>query len=304
MKAGRAENGYLQPMIRLVTTLSNGYNAKMMDYYKHFAVTPGAKVKLADIDPDFTGTYKNHKAARAEIERNTVRLRELQEVLYAEHKRSLLVCLQAMDAGGKDGTITHVLGAMNPQGCKVCSFKKPVGVELDHDFMWRAYRDLPVKGEVAIFNRSYYEDVLVTRVHGLVPQNTLSKRYDQINAIEKHLSENGTHILKFFLHISKDEQMERFKERLDDPSKHWKISATDYSERERWDDYRKAFEAMLSKCSTDQAPWFIIPANHKWFRNLAVSQIVVEYLEGLHMKFPPPAVNIDQFRKCNTKATK
>lgn len=275
-----------------------------MDYSKRFLVAPGSKVKLRGIDPGFTGKHESHKAARDAIEKNMESLRDLQELLYAEHKRSLLICLQAMDAGGKDGTIAHVLAAMNPQGCKVYSFKKPAGVELDHDFMWRAYRDMPAKGDVAIFNRSHYEDVLAARVHKLVPASTLEKRYGEINAIERHLSENGTHILKFYLHISKDEQLKRFKDRLDDPSKHWKISENDYKERQYWDDYMEAFETMLSRCSTPYAPWFIIPANHKWFRNLAVSQIVVEYLKGLNMHFPPPHADINKIRKQYHRAKK
>ncbi len=232
------------------------------------------------------------------------RLAQLQELLYAEHKRSLLICLQAMDAGGKDGTISHVVGAMNPQGCHVHSFKKPAGEELEHDFMWRAYRDLPARGEVAIFNRSHYEDVLAAKVHNLAPPKIILQRYGEINAIEKHLSENGTHILKFYLHIGKDEQLKRFKDRLDDPARHWKISAGDYSERERWGDYMVAFEDMLSNCSTAGAPWFIIPANHKWFRNFAVAQILIEYLEGLHMKFPAPTVDMAKIRKQYQKAKK
>lgn len=264
------------------------------NYFQQFLVKPGSKVRLRDIDPDFEDKHEDEARAQKATKRNVKRLRELQELLYAEHKRSLLICLQAMDAGGKDGVIRHVLGAMNPQGCKVYPFRQPTSVELDHDFMWRAYRDVPAKGEVAIFNRSHYEDVLVVRVHDLVPGKVIESRYEQINAIEKHLCENGTHILKFFLHISKDEQLKRFKDRLDDPAKHWKISESDYTERKRWDDYMEAFETMLSKCSNHHAPWFIIPANHKWFRDLAVSQIIVEYLEGLKMQSPPPAVDLDQ----------
>ncbi|MDE3061299.1 MAG: polyphosphate kinase 2 family protein, partial [Pseudomonadota bacterium] len=272
--------------------------------FQQFQVKPGAKVRLRDVDPGFKGKHTDEESAKEETARNAERLRELQELLYAEHQRSLLICLQAMDAGGKDGTIRHALGAMNPQGCKVYSFKKPVGVELDHDFMWRAYRDVPAKGDVAIFNRSHYEDVLAARVHKLVPTDVIERRYGEINAIEKHLSENGTHILKFFLHISKNEQLKRFKDRLDDPTKHWKISESDYTERARWDDYQEAFEIMLSRCSAAEAPWFVIPADHKWFRNLAVSQILVEYLEGLKMQFPKPAVDIDTIRKQYHQAKK
>jgi PPK2 family polyphosphate:nucleotide phosphotransferase len=268
-----------------------------MNYSKTFLVKPGSKVKLYDIDTDFTGKHENKEAALKIIERNDLRLRELQELLYAEHKRSLLICLQAIDTGGKDGVISHVLGAMNPQGCRVAPFRQPTSLERDHDFLWRAHRDVPAIGEVTIFNRSHYEDVLTVRIHNLVPGAVWSKHYGQINDFEKSLCENGTHILKFFLHISKDEQLKRFKARLDDPTKHWKISESDYTERERWDDYVEAFDDMLTKCSTGHAPWFIIPANHKWFRDLAISQIMVDYLEGLKMKFPEPSVNIDQIRK-------
>lgn len=268
-----------------------------MSYWQQFMVKPGSKIHLSDIDPNFKGNYKNKQAAVKDTQRYAEKLRDLQELLYAEHKRSLLICLQAVDAGGKDGTIRHVIGAMNPQGCKVASFKQPNGLEQDHDFLWRAHRDVPGRGEVTVFNRSHYEDVLVVRVHNLVPKAVWSKRYEQITDFEKILSENNTHILKFFLHISEEEQLERFGDRLNDPSKHWKISAADYAERDYFTDYMQAFEAMLGKCSTQEAPWFIIPANHKWFRDLAVSQILVEYLEGLSMMLPQPSVDIEQIRR-------
>ena len=268
-----------------------------MNYAERFLVKPGSKGKLSGIDPDFKDAHVSKKDALKIIERNNLRLRKLQELLYAEHKRSLLICLQAIDTGGKDGTIRHVIAAMNPQGCNVASFKPPTSLEHDHDFLWRAHRDMPSKGNVTVFNRSHYEDVLVVRIRAEVAKSVWSKRYDQINEMEKYLSANDTHIIKFFLHISKDEQLKRFKERLDDPSKHWKIAESDYTDRGRWDDYVQAFDDMLSKCSTEHAPWYVIPANHKWFRDLAVSQILVEYLEGLQMKFPAPSVNIDQIRK-------
>ena len=275
-----------------------------MNYFQRFIVKPGTKVKLSDIDPDFTDKHESKKDAADIIEHNALRLRELQELLYAEHKRSLLICLQAIDTGGKDGTINHVLSAMNPQGCRVAAFRQPTTLEKDHDFLWRAHRDVPAKGEVTIFNRSHYEDVLVVRIHNLVPKSVWQTRYAQINAMEKILYENDTHILKFYLHIGKDEQLKRFKERIDDPSKRWKIRATDYAERERWDEYMKAFQDALSKCSTFHAPWFIIPANHKWFRNLAISRILVEFLEGQNMKYPPPSVDMDEIRKQYQKAKK
>jgi PPK2 family polyphosphate:nucleotide phosphotransferase len=272
-----------------------------MSYSKRFRVKPGTKVKLHEIDPDFKDDYEGHEDVRDEIAAHARRLRELQELLYVERKHALLICLQAMDAGGKDGTINHVLGAMNPQGCKVISFKQPTDVERDHDFLWRIHKQVPIKGEVAVFNRSHYEDVLVPRVHKQLSRDALADRYDQINAFEDTLEDAGTHILKFFLHISKDEQLKRFKDRLDDPSKHWKISLADYSERKRWDDYIEAFEEALSRCSKKRAPWFVIPANYKWFRNLAVSRIVVEFLDDLKMQAPVPTVDLEEIRKAYEK---
>jgi PPK2 family polyphosphate:nucleotide phosphotransferase len=266
-------------------------------YVKRFVVTPGAEVKLKDIDPGFKDHHKSHKEAADEIEHLQKKLRNLQELLYADGRRSLLICLQGMDTGGKDGTINHILGAMNPQGCRVVGFRQPSAAELAHDFLWRIHRAVPSRGEVAIFNRSHYEDVLVVRVHNLVPKSVWSRRYEQINAFERGLVEANTHILKFYLHISKQEQLSRFKQRLDDPAKQWKISEADYTERKFWGDYAAAYEDVLSRCSTEHAPWFIIPSDHKWFRNLAVARIVVEYLEGLDMKFPAPSVDLDHIRR-------
>jgi PPK2 family polyphosphate:nucleotide phosphotransferase len=268
-----------------------------MNYLDRFKVQPGTNVKLKDIDPSFKGHHDGHKEATDEIEHYQEKLRELQELLYADGRRSLLICLQAMDSGGKDGTINHVLGAMNPQGCRVAAFKQPTAEELAHDFLWRVHSAAPRRGGVAIFNRSHYEDVLVVRVHDLVDKVVWSRRYDRINAFEKELAEDDTHILKFYLHISKEEQLKRFKDRLDDPTKQWKISESDYKERSFWDEYMKAYEEALSRCSTEHAPWFIIPADHKWFRNLAVSRIVVEHLERMNMDFPSPTVDIDHIRK-------
>lgn len=268
-----------------------------MHYRDKFIVEPGSKVKLDRIDAAYKDKHEDQSFAQAEIETNTQKLRELQYLMYAEDKRSLLVILQAMDAGGKDGTINHVLGNMNPQGARVYGFKVPTVEEAAHDFLWRIHQAVPRRGQVAIFNRSHYEDVLISRVHNLVPKEVWSKRFDLINDFEKNLVDNGTHILKFYLHISEDEQLRRFKQRLDDPARHWKISESDYAEREYWNEYTKAFEDVLSQCSTKHAPWFIIPANHKWFRNLAVSQIVVETLEELKMAFPRPTVDIGEIRK-------
>jgi PPK2 family polyphosphate:nucleotide phosphotransferase len=268
-----------------------------MKYSKMFRVEPGSKVNLAQVDAGFTDTHESHAHALPEIEVFTKKLRELQYLMYAEGQRSLLICLQGRDAAGKDGTINHVLGAMNPQGCRVTGFKVPSTEEAAHDFLWRYHRAAPARGQVAIFNRSHYEDVLVVRVHALVPKAVWSKRYEHINQFEKLLYDNGTQILKFYLHIDPEEQLERFKQRIDDPARHWKISDGDYAERPFWDAYSEAFEEALGRCSTDHAPWFIIPSNHKWFRNLAISRIVAEALESLNMRFPEPTVDIDAIRK-------
>jgi len=268
-----------------------------VSYLERFRVSPGASVKLKDIDPAFKDHHTDHAQAAEEIAHYQKKLRELQDLLYAERRYSLLICLQAMDTGGKDGTINHVLGSMNPLGCRVAAFRQPSAEEASHDFLWRAHRAAPARGEVVIFNRSHYEDVLVVRVHHLVPKDVWSCRYERINTFEKGLVEHDTHILKFFLYISKDEQLARFKERLDEPAKHWKISEADYKERSFWDDYMAAYEDALSRCSTPHAPWFVIPADHKWFRNLAVARIVVEHLEGLKMKYPKPSVDIEEIRR-------
>lgn len=273
----------------------------MVKYSDKFRVEEGNTVRLDKIDAGFKNKY-DQTSAQVEIERYTKRLRELQYLLYAEGKRSLLIILQAMDAGGKDGTINHVFSSMNPQGARVYGFKVPSAEEASHDFLWRIHQAAPQRGQVAIFNRSHYEDVLVSRVHDLVPRKVWKKRFELINDFEQNLVESGTHILKFYLHISADEQLRRFKQRIDDPARHWKISEADYKERERWDDYTKAFEDALGRCSTKHAPWFIIPANHKWFRNLAVSQIVVEALESLKMEFPASSVDIKEIKEKYHKA--
>ena len=268
-----------------------------MSYLERFRVRPGARVRLADIDPSFKDRHESQDAAAAEIEQYRKRLVDLQEMLYVERRRSLLICLQGLDTAGKDGTIKHILSAMNPQGCTVAPFRQPTPREEAHDFLWRVHRATPARGEVAIFNRSHYEDVLVVRVHGLVPKSVWSRRYDRINAFEQGLADQGTQILKFFLHISSEEQLARFKARLEDPTKQWKISEADYEERKSWDEYVTAYEEALSRCSTEQAPWFIIPANHKWFRNLAVGRILVEHLEGLKLTYPKPTVDLEHIRR-------
>ena len=268
-----------------------------MNYSNKFRVKPGSKVNLNKVDASFKDKHESHEQALPEIEAYDQKLHDLQYLMYAEGECSLLICLQGRDAAGKDGTINHVLTAMNPQGCTVTGFKVPSKEEAAHDFMWRYHKATPEKGHVAIFNRSHYEDVLIQRVHNLVPKSIWSKRYDHINNFEKLLHDNGTHILKFYLHIDAEEQLERFKTRIVDPVRHWKISDGDYAERPFWDAYTEAFEAALSKCSTEHAPWFIIPSNHKWFRNLAISQIVSEALESLNMKFPEPTVDINEIKK-------
>ena len=252
---------------------------------RQLRVKPGSRVKLVDRHANDTHGYNKDKAAR-ELEQHQARMAELQELLYACKKQALLIILQALDAGGKDGTIRHVMSGVNPQSCQVTSFKQPTAEELGHDFLWRIHKAVPIKGNIGIFNRSHYEDVLVVRVHKLVPKSVWSRRYAYINGFERVLADSGVTILKFFLHISKEEQKRRFEERLADPSKMWKANPGDFEERKLWDDYIDAFEDALSKCSTEVAPWHVIPADKKWFRNLAVSQIIVEALESLHLKYP------------------
>jgi PPK2 family polyphosphate:nucleotide phosphotransferase len=259
-------------------------------------VRPGGRWRLSRLDPDATPGARSRQAVQSALEKNVARMAELQYRMYAENRRSLLIVLQAMDAGGKDGTIRHVMSGLNPQGCRVTSFKVPSAEEADHDYLWRIHHAVPPKGEFGIFNRSHYEDVLVVRVHGLVPKAVWSKRYEQINAFEKLLADNEVLIVKFFLHISKEEQLERLRARLEDPKKLWKFSAADLDERKRWDDYQAAFDEALRKCSTPWGPWYVVPANKKWYRNYAVSQVLVETLEELDMKFPPATVDPSKIR--------
>lgn len=262
-----------------------------------FRVAPGERVQLKDFDPGYKGGSTDKKDALEKVAKLRDKMGELQQRLFAERKRSLLVCLQALDAGGKDGVIKHVIGCMNPDGCRVANFKEPSQEELAHDFLWRIEAQMPRKGEVAIFNRSHYEDVLIVRVHNLVPKKIWSKRYDEINDFERRHAENGTRILKFFLNISKEEQLQRFEQRLDDPTKRWKISESDYAEREYWEDYRTAYEDAIARCNSDESPWFVIPADHKWFRDLAVSEIIVSTLESMDIQVPQPTVNIEDIRR-------
>jgi PPK2 family polyphosphate:nucleotide phosphotransferase len=268
-----------------------------LDYRKQFRVKPGEKLRLNKLDPAYAGKHESEAAAKEETEHYLKKLTRQQALLYAEHKHSVLIVLQAMDAGGKDGTIKHVFGSVNPQGVSVVSFKQPTPVELAHDFLWRVHPHAPGRGEIAIFNRSHYEDVLVTRVHKLIDKVTWTRRYQDICDFEALLAESGATVLKFFLHISREEQLARFAQRLDDPARNWKISESDYSERELWDDYIEAFEDAMRATSTDEAPWYVIPSNHKWFRNLAVSQIIADAMADLGLAFPPPSVNLADIRR-------
>ncbi len=267
-----------------------------MNLRKELIISPGKKSRLHHLDPAATPGMRDKREAVEFVEKNTKRLSELQYLLYAEGKRAVLVVIQAMDAGGKDGTIRHVMTGLNPQGCTVTSFKVPNAEEMRHDFLWRIHRSVPASGEIGIFNRSHYEDVLVVRVHKLVPKDVWSARYRQINAFEEMLAHSRVTILKFFLHMSREEQKMRFKERLSDPTKQWKISEADFAERRHWDDYMAAYEDALAECSTPWAPWYVIPSDHKWFRNLAVSQVIVETMEEMNLKFPKPSVNPARIR--------
>ena len=252
-----------------------------------YRVKPSGKVDLGDWDTNDNGGLEKESAREATLELNH-RFEALQELLYAEGKNKVLVVLQATDTGGKDGTIRHVFDTLNPAGVKVASFKKPTSEELSHDYLWRVHSHAPGKGQLTIFNRSHYEDVLVVRVHDIVPEKVWKKRYRHIRDWEQMLADEGTTIVKFFLHISRDEQKERLQARLDTPEKNWKFAQSDLEERKHWDDYQEAFAAMLEETSTKDAPWYVIPANRKWFRNHLISQVLVDTLEGLDMSFPEP----------------
>ncbi len=257
-------------------------------------VPPGTKVRLKDLDPARVEGVAGKKEAVKELKANSRRLAELGYRLYAENRRALLLVLQGMDTSGKDGTIRHVMRGFNPQSCRVTSFKQPSVEELDHNFLWRIGRAVPAKGNIGIFNRSQYEDVLVVRVHNLVPEEIWQKRYERINDFERLLVEGGTTIVKVFLHISKDRQRERLQARLDDPHKRWKFSRGDVEERAYWDDYVAAYEAALTRCNTSHAPWHIVPADRKWYRNLLVSRILCATLQEMDPQFPPAEEGLDK----------
>ena len=271
----------------------------MKSLYDKFRIKPGEKISLAERDPDYTFNFGpgDRDAALKLLNGNNRRIAQLQNALYSENAQSLLIVLQALDAGGKDGTINNVFSAMNPQGCRVQSFKTPTLLEQSHDFLWRVHQVVPRRGEVVIFNRSHYEAVLVERVHELAAPEELEFRYRAINDFEELLGSSRTRIVKFYLHISFDEQLRRFVRRLKDPEKHWKISPNDYPERKFWKEYISAYEAMLERCSTESSPWFVIPGNCKWFRNLAVSQIILDTLESMNIKLPEPSVNLRETRR-------
>ena len=267
------------------------------DLAKAFRIKDGGRFRLKQIDPAEHAAFKSKEHAAVTLERGVERLAALQERLYAHDRWAVLVIFQAMDAAGKDSTIKHVMSGVNPQGCQVFAFKAPSAEELDHDYLWRTTRCLPERGRIGIFNRSYYEETLVVRVHpeflekqrlpeGLLTRDVWTERFEDINAYERHLARNGTKILKFFLHVSRDEQRRRFLERLEDPTKNWKFSLADLGERDRWDEYMAAYEDMIRCTATSHAPWYVVPADHKWFTRLVVVEVIVDALERLNPTFP------------------
>jgi PPK2 family polyphosphate:nucleotide phosphotransferase len=258
---------------------SNGYINKL-------SIPTDGTFELKNIDANNTFNLDEKKQAKETLEHLQTKLMELQNILYAQARHAVLIILQAIDTGGKDGTIRHVFGPLNPQGVRVTSFKAPTSVELAHDYLWRIHKEVPPKGMIHIFNRSHYEEVLIARVHQLAPENEIEKRYNQINAFENYLTENGVTIIKFFLYISKDEQKRRLQSRLDRPEKNWKFNKDDLTERALWDDYMKAFNFVLNRCSKKHAPWYLIPANHKWARDVFVADIVLQILKNLNLEYP------------------
>jgi PPK2 family polyphosphate:nucleotide phosphotransferase len=261
-----------------------------------YCVKPGATFNLDDVSSSDTGDFSDKKDALAAIEKNLEHLRELQAVFYASGRKALLVVLQAMDAGGKDGVVSHVFSGVNPQGCIVHSFKVPTELESRHDYLWRIHAAAPPRGMIGIFNRSHYESLLVERVEDLTPKSVWSERFDSINAFEKMLTDEGTVILKFHLNISRDEQKKRLKARLDQPDSRWKFSAGDVKERRKWNDYRAAYNDLLSRCSTTHAPWFVVPSDHKWFRNWVVSDTIVRTMKKLDLKYPKPKEDLSKIK--------
>jgi PPK2 family polyphosphate:nucleotide phosphotransferase len=266
-------------------------NAQMVD--SEFLANPGRKFRIKDCPTDSRGKFKDKEQAEAETEKLRARLAEMQELLYAESKHALLIVFQAMDAGGKDGAIEHVFHGVNPQGCSVHSFKAPSTLERSRDFLWRHHLAMPAKGMIGIHNRSHYEAVLIERVRNIAPPNVWKNRYEQIKAFEDMLAAEGTTILKFFLHISKDEQKQRLQSRLDEPHKRWKFNPGDLEERKIWDEYMAAFDDAIEKTTTEKAPWYVVPSDRKWFRNWVISDVIVRTLESLKMDWPKPAAGIE-----------
>ena len=266
-----------------------------MPMLDQLAIRPGERVRLSALDPRRTLDFGDKESAKKANEKDAAEINRLQDILYAEGKRALLIVLQGIDTSGKDGTIRDVFNATGPLGVHVTPFRRPSEEELSHDYLWRVHRAVPARGTIGIFNRSHYEDVLVAKVRKLVPTAEIERRYDQINAFEKHLSENGTRILKFMLHISREEQRERLQDRLNDPKKRWKFDPADLEDRKRWDEFQTAYEAMLSRCSTEWAPWYVIPADRKWVRSAAIAAIVRNTLTEMAPSYPQPSWDPKEF---------
>lgn len=274
--------------------MSESQNTKFA--VRNTIVPPGKKIDLQDYDPADTGKFENKESAQIKLAAGVLQLAEYQNILYAHNKFSVLIIFQAMDAAGKDSTIKHVMSGVNPQGCQVYSFQAPSSEELDHDYLWRIHKSLPERGRIGIFNRSYYEETLIVRVHPELlaaqqlpdfdPKHIWQQRFQEINDFERYLTNNGTVIIKFFLHVSKAEQKKRFLERIDEPEKHWKFSAGDVKERAHWDDYQSAYTDVFNHTSTEAAPWYIIPADRKWFTRLAVADIICSRLQQLDLAYP------------------
>ncbi len=262
--------------------------------YPRYRIGPGENLDLSAFDPDESEHYEGKKEVAKELERQRKRIRDLQARLYAERRQSLLIVLQAMDTGGKDGTIRGVFEGVNPQGCQVWSFKAPSTEELEHDFLWRYHTRTPPRGLITIFNRSHYEEVLIVRVKGLMPEEVWRHRYAMINEFEHMLTLSNTAIIKFYLHISKEEQKKRLQSRLDDPNKHWKFSSSDLKERAFWEQYMAAFEDAIGNCATDYAPWYVVPANKKWYRNLVIARTIADTLEAMNPQFPEPEAGLTE----------
>ena len=272
------------------TPLAAFVYSKRMDIARRCIVAPHSKIRLKDRDPaDTFGIKKSDDA----LQKVLLRLRDLQQLLYADQRYALLIVLQARDAGGKDGTISHVMSGVNPEGCQVKAFKVPSPEELAHDYLWRVHNAVPARGNIGIFNRSHYEDVLIVRVHQLVPKAVWARRYRQINDFERMLTENGVTILKFYLNISKEEQKRRLEQRLHDPTRNWKLTLSDFEERQHWDEYTEAYEDVLRKCSPSCAPWYVIPSDHKWFRNYVAAELIVKALDNMKLKYPAPTVDMN-----------